>query len=146
MADTFQLPDKKKDTEAVLLDPLTKDLYIISKREEPVHVYELKYPYSTKDTLTATEVAALPLTQIVAADFSNDGSSILMKNYEHIYYWNNRGGKSIAEWLKEKFKEIPYEMEPQGEAISWARDGSGFYTISEKNKGYDSFLYFYKRR
>lgn len=143
---TFQLPGKKKDTEALMVDPNTKDLYVVSKREEPVHVYRLTYPYSAGDTLTAEEVASLPLTQIVAADFSADGKRILMKNYEHIYYWNNTAGKSVVELLKEKPKEIPYTMEPQGEAITWARDGSGFYTLSEKNAGYDSYLYFYKQK
>jgi len=39
--------------------------------------------------------------------------------------------------------EVPYEEEPQGEALTWTKDGSGFYTLSEKSKGKESFLYFY---
>jgi hypothetical protein len=143
---TFKLSGKKKDTESLLLDPKTKNLYIVSKREEPVHVYEIKYPYSTSDTLTATSVSSLPLTQIVAADISRDGKKVLMKNYEHVYYWNNTNGKTLIDLLKEKPFEVPYESEPQGESIAWTSDGKGFYTISEKNLGKNSYLYFYKAR
>jgi len=143
---TFQLPQQRKDTESLLLDPSTKDIYIISKREEPVFVYQLKYPYSTSDTLTASEVLSLPFTQIVGGDFSPDGKEILLKNYQNIYYWSNPKGKPVAEILKEKPQLLPYEEEPQGEAITWARDGSGFYTLSEMNPTEKTYLYFYKRK
>ena len=88
---------------------------------------------------------SLPLTKIVAGDFSADGNEILMKNYDHVYYWNSTA-KSFTAALKEQPLEIPYEVEPQGEAIAWAKDGSGFYTVSEENKKAKVYLYFYKRR
>ena len=131
---------------ALFVDDKTKDLYVITKREQPVHVYRLKYPYNEADTVTAEEAATLPLTQIVAADLSSDGKGLIMKNYSHVYYWKNAEGKPLFELLKETPKEIPYEPEPQGESIAWARDQSGFYTISEISKGNKSYLYFYKRK
>ncbi len=143
---TFQLADKRKDTEALLINPATKDLYVISKREQPVYLYELKYPYSTKNTLTASKLNALPFGQIVAGDFSSDGSEILIKNYQNIYYWKTPSSKSVADILKEPAKELYYEAEPQGEAITWAHDGKGFYTLSEKISGKKSFLYYYERK
>jgi hypothetical protein len=144
---SFRLPNgRRTDTESLFVDHQTKDLYVVTKREEPVHVYQIKYPYSVKDTLEAQETAALPLTQIVAADLSPDGHDLIMKNYSHIYYWNNNAGKPLHELLKEKPEEIPYEPEPQGESLAWARDESGFYTISEASKGQKSYLFFYERR
>ena len=142
---TFQLPDKRKDTEALLINPATKDLYVISKREKPVYVYELKYPYSEKDTLTASKLSALPFSLIVAGDFSADGSEILIKNYKSIYYWKAPSQKSVVDIFTEPATELPYEAEPQGEAITWARDGKGFYTLSEKISGKKSYLYYYER-
>ena len=142
----FQLPDKRKDTEALMIDPKTKDLYIISKREQPVYLYSLPYPHSLSDTITAREVMSLPFTQIVAADISANGKEILMKSYKEVYYWSNSSGKKVPEVLSEKPVNVPYEEEPQGESIAWKLDGSGFYTISEKNPGKDSFLFFYKRK
>ena len=142
---TFQLSDAKKDTETLLLDPKTKNLYVVSKREEPVCLYELKYPYPKNDTLVADKLMSLPFTQIVGGDFSANGKEILMKNYNKVYYWNS-SSKSITDVLKESPLEIPYEMEPQGESIAWATDGSGFYTLSEEKKKEKSYLYFYKRK
>ena len=142
---TFQLSDTRKDTETLLLDPRTKNLYIVSKREEPVSLYELKYPYHKEDTLVANKLMSLPFTQIVGGDFSANGKEILMKNYNKVYYWNS-SAKSITDVLKESPLEIPYETEPQGESITWATDGSGFYTLSEERKKEKSYLYFYKRK
>ncbi len=36
----IQMPDGKRDTETMMIDPFTKDLYLISKREDSVSVYE----------------------------------------------------------------------------------------------------------
>lgn len=141
----FQLPDGTKDTETLLLDPKTKNLYVVSKREEPVHVYELKYPYQTSDTTIANKVVSLPFTGIVGGDFSADGQRILLKNYTHVFYWES-ASLPINEILKQQPKEVAYEAEPQGEAIAWASDGSGFYTLSEESKKENTYLYFYKFR
>ena len=142
---TFQLSDSRKDTETLLLDPKTKNLYVVSKREEPVCLYELKYPYHKEDTLVAEKLMSLPFTQIVGGDFASNGQEVLMKNYNQIYYWNS-AAKSMTEVLNEDPVEIPYEVEPQGESIAWATDGSGFYTLSEEKKKEKSYLYFYKRK
>lgn len=143
---TFELPDKRRDTETLMINPGTGDLYIVSKREEPVNVYEIKFPYPTSGTITAQKVLSLPYVLIVAGAFSPDGSEIVMKNYNHIYYWANPSKKPVHELLSEAPREVPYEVEPQGESITWANDNSGFYTLSEKNKGKKSFLYFYERK
>ena len=141
----FRLEDGKKDTETILVHPKTKNIYLVSKREKPVHVYELKYPFSTDDILVADQIIALPMTQIVAGDFSPDGEELVLKNYDNIYYWH-LNGKSMADGLKSKPQILKYTEEPQGEAITFNLDGSGFYTLSEKIKGEKTFLYFYGRR
>jgi hypothetical protein len=141
----FTLEGPKKDTETILVHPKTKDVYVVSKREKPVYVYRLSAPLATNDTLVAAQVMSLPLTQIVSGGFSPDGQEIIMKNYENIYYWNIRGA-SVADGLSSKPKALPYTEEPQGEAMTFNIDGSGFYTLSEKIKGEKTFLYFYQRR
>lgn len=143
---TFKLPGTIKDTESLMIDHKTKDLYIVSKREDPVYVYKLKYPYSTNDTLTASETISLPYASIVSADYQPGSGDVIMKNYDHIYYWENSQGEDLITLLKKKPVEVPYESEPQGESIAWATDNSGFYTISEVRKKDKSYLYFYKRK
>lgn len=143
---TFRLAGKQKDTETLLIDPSSKNLYIVSKREYPVHVYELKYPQQPDDTLVAEIIAALPLTRITGGDFSPDGKALLLKNYQNVYYWTFDAGTSPAEVFSTKPYVLPYEEEPQGEGITFARDGSGFYTISETIRGEKSFLNYHKRQ
>lgn len=142
---TFKLSDEKKDTESLMIDPKTKNLYVISKREKPVFVYELKYPQSTHDTITAEKVISLPISHAVAADFSEDGNELLVKNYRNVYYWNI-GNRKLLDALKDEPLVVEYTEEPQGEAITFSRDGKGFYTLSEKVKGEECYLYYYPRK
>jgi hypothetical protein len=142
----FQFPEGAKDSEALMIDPLTHDIYVISKREMPVHVYRLAYPQSMQDTLTAQPVAALPFTQVTAANFSVDGTEMLVKNYDSIFYFSRDTTTSVQKMLTDRPKVLNYIPEPQGESIAWSLDGSGYYTVSEKIVGRKSNLLFYKRK
>jgi len=142
----FRLPDAQKDAEALMIHPQTKSLYVVSKREKPVWLYELPFPQSTNDTITAKKVMSLPVTQITAASISPKGDEVIMKNYEHIYYWKIKPGETVEKALLVKAHEVDYDPEPQGEAITWAANSSGFYTISERNLGKKVYLYYYKRK
>lgn len=138
------LSDKPRDAEALLMDPRSRNLYIITKMEREIRLYEVSYPYQ-KDTLEIGPVAKLPMRYITAGDVSTDGSEILLKNYGHVYYWKRQTGESIAEVLSREPTELAYKREPQGESIAWARDGSGYYTLSENGKGERGRLLFYAR-
>ena len=142
---TFRLEEAIKDTETLLLDPRTKNLYVVTKRESPVYLYELKYPYKD-DVNTASKMFSLPMTRIVGGDISRDGQKILLKNDDNVFHWEASASESLIEKMKEPAHSVPYEKEPQGEAIAWASDDSGFDTLSEKPKKKDVYLYFYKRK
>jgi hypothetical protein len=71
---------------------------------------------------------------------------VLLKNYNEIYYWKRNSNEPILEVLKRKPIKIDYDREPQGEAIAWKLDGSGFYTLSESKLIVGGNLYFYKRK
>ena len=142
----FELEDGAKDTESLFVDTKSKNVYIISKREMPVWLYELKFPQPNSDTLTAAKKLSLPFSEIVSADLLPATGDVVIKNYEHIYFWRNQRDELVTSLLKNSPSQIPYEQEPQGEAIAWAIDGSGFYTLSEKKKKKPSYLYFYSRQ
>lgn len=139
-----QLPDGVRDTEAMMIDPSTHNLYLVSKREDAVSLYELNYPYA-KDT-TIAKVATLDLTQIVAADISEDGSEVIMKNYEFVYYWKRNAGQRLATLLQQPPQLLPYAQEAQGEAICFTSGKQGYYTLSEGTKNTVAELMFYKRK
>ncbi len=142
----FQLSDGIRDTEALMLDPTSKELFIFSKREDSVRLYQIPFEFASGDTVVAERKSTLPLTRIVAADISADGTEIIIKNYDYIYYWKRTDNKSIAALLQSKPTQLSYDREPQGESIAWQRDGAGFYTLSETMKNYRGRLLFYERK
>jgi hypothetical protein len=142
---SFRLADAVKDTESLLVDPASGNIYVISKREQPVTVYVLKNVKST-DTLVAEKVMTLPYEKIVAGDVDKNSGDVLLKTYDKVYYWQNKDKVDLPVLLKQPPEELAYRKEPQGESITWAKDGTGFYTLSEKKKNQDVWLYFYKAR
>jgi hypothetical protein len=144
---TYRYPDGARDAECVMVDPLTRDIYIISKREPNVKVYRAPWPQSTTETITLEHVATLDsITWVTAGDISSDGREILVKNYASVHYWERGEEETIAEAFERKPILLPYTPEPQGEAVTWLRDGSGYYTVSEEPGGFDASLWFYPRR
>jgi len=145
--DTLQitLPDGVRDSETLMIEPVTKDLYLISKLEDSVRVYHTPYPFK-KGIIIPEFVATIPYFKIVAGSFSTTGDEVLLKDYENVFYWNNTAHVAPAKLFRQKPSILPYVRERQGESIAWARDGSGYYTLSEKVDGVEGKLLFYKRR
>jgi hypothetical protein len=141
----FRYPDGKRDAEALMVDPLTKNFYVISKREMNVKVYMAPFPQPMDSVSILKCINTLDLAMIVAADISPSGLEIIMKNYHEIYYWKRLPGESIKKALSRKPKKIPYTKEPQGEAVTWDSKGSGYFTISEEGGGFPCHLYYYPR-
>ncbi|MFN7330512.1 MAG: hypothetical protein ACK5UP_13520, partial [Bacteroidota bacterium] len=140
-----QLDGKIRDTEALFADPVKHDLYLVSKREDSVRLFQVTYPF-TKDTMVAKQVAILPFHKIVAAHITHSGQELLMKDYDRVYYWQKRKGLAISEWLQSQPEILAYDRERQGEAICWANDGNGYYTLSEAVRGEMGKLLYYKRK
>jgi hypothetical protein len=143
---TFQYPDGNHDAETLLVDPLSLDLYVITKREDNVRIYCLPYPQSTSETIIADYIGELGFTLVVGGDISFSGAEVIIKTYSTVYIFNRKSDESIADALKNPPIEIPsYIPEPQGEGICWEIDGSGFFTISEERHDIPAHLYFYPR-
>jgi hypothetical protein len=139
-----RLEDKVRDTEAIFMDPLLNDMYLVSKREDSVRLYQIKQPFAN-DTLMAKPIAILPFHKIVAASITADGQELLLKDYDHVYYWKNNERLSIPKLLQTKPAILAYERERQGEAICWANNGKGYYTLSEAVENQMGKLIFYPR-
>jgi hypothetical protein len=143
----FVFPDKvMMDAETLLVDPWTKDIYIITKREFPVTVYKLPYPQSTVDTTVAVKYGTIPFTAATAGDISADGKEILVKTYDKVFLWKRNEGETISDAFMRQPLRVPYAPEVQGEAIAFPEDGSGYFTLSESRGGVTPVVYFYKRK
>jgi hypothetical protein len=157
----FVYPDGNRDAETVMVDPLTRDLFILSKREKKVNLYRLPFPQPVAEVATAElAVAGLDFhrlgeekgyhpryfNQVVGGDISPDGSEVLVKDYSSVYYWKRRQGESINELLQRTPEILPYAPEARGEGIAFSLNGWGYYTISEEVDGHIPHLVFYRRK
>lgn len=142
----FRYSDKPHDSEGFLVDPKTKDIYLITKRDEAAGIYKITYPYSYTSNNTAALVGTLPYTGVVSAALSPDGKEIIVKTYSNLYHYTRNGNQPIEVALKQTPVTLPYVLEPQGEAVTFALKNNGIYTLSEKGMGTVVNLYFYKRK
>ena len=121
----FTYPNGPHDAESLFVDPLTKDIYIISKRDSTKYVYRAAYPQSTTDPTQMELVISLSNANwITGADISPDGDEIIMRSYaanSGLMYIRPAGGT-----IKQAFQSTPISIplastssEVQGEAIGF---------------------------
>jgi hypothetical protein len=141
----FRYPDGSHDAEAMLADLASKDLYLITKRDQASRIYKLPYPQSVTAVQTAVYIGALPFTGVVSAAVSSDNREILLKTYLNMYYVKRSGSQSLEDALKNNPVTVSYKPEAQGEAVCFKNDNSGFFTLSEKGLAIAVALNFYRR-
>ena len=145
----LKYPDGPRNAESLMVDPLTKDIYIASKESNISKVYVARYPQNTKSATVMTPVVQLYMNKATAGDISPDGTEILLRNNELIWYWKLPAGTSVSAGLLTAPQVAPYaNNEPQGEGICFAADGSGYYTDTEirDHPGHLATISFYKRK
>jgi hypothetical protein len=140
----FTYPDGSHDSEAFIIDPDSKHIYIITKRDNPAKIYRLDYPYSGSNVVSLT--GTLPYSAVVGAAISLDGKEIIIKTYTNLFYYKRNSNEAPSEVLKKSYIQLPYKIEPQGEAVCFSNNGTGFFTLSEKGFSNEVNLYFYKRK
>lgn len=129
--------DGSHDTEAMFLDPVTGDGYLIAKRRLLSHqwhvgVYRLAASELAKGKAVARRVTTVPFGSTTAADILPDGSAIVVRNYKESLYYLRGPGDSIAQALSRPGCAIPLaDTDSHGEAIGMMPDGRGYLTIAE---------------
>lgn len=136
-------PGGARDAESLMVDPISGDVFILSKRDSLNMVYRLPSDKFGTGEAELEEMIKLPFTNATAADISADGSQIVVKNYLSIYFWKRNIGETVARAMGRAPVELPYSPEPQGEAIGFRPDGKAYYTLSEKRFDLDPVLYKY---
>ena len=138
------------DAETLMLDPLTKDLYIIAKQQYSKmfkrlipgggQVFYVPYPYS-ETTMQYKNTMTVSLS--TGGEISSDGRMILVRNYSTAYYWQVIEGQPLWEAFNNKPCPVPLARERQGEAVCFDNRNEGFFTVSEGN---EPPLYYYQRK
>lgn len=141
----FTYPDGPRDAETLMIDPWSKDLYIVSKRDAKSLVYKAPYPQQVNARTELKKIAQLPFNWAVAGDISADGMKVVIKERYKLFCWERNTGETILDALKRKPIQLPYVPEPQGESFGWTPDGKGYFTLSEQSGPSMPDLYFYKK-
>ncbi len=142
----LKYPDGPKDAETLMVDPIDGGIYLLSKRDSSNTLYQVPADKLHQKEVTLERVMNLPITMSVAGDISADGQKILIKNYWTVYYWEREKGESIPDALQRKPLTLPYNPEPQGEAIAFDPKGKSYFTLSEKKFGIAPVLYRYFKK
>jgi len=130
---TLTYPDSPRDAETLLVDPLTRDIYIISKRELFAKVYRAAYPQSTTKRTRMERVAVLPWGAAVAGDVSSNGRRVIVRGMFNASIWTRPAGEPLWRAFAGKQTGLHLMPEPQGEGICFDRQSRGYFTIGEMN-------------
>jgi hypothetical protein len=143
-------PDGAHDAEVLLSDPRTGALYIVTKsRTNGVSgIYRYPFPHTPGSTVVLEHVASHTFPGNIferaatGGDISSDGSEVMVRTYTTAYLWARGAGSTVAAAFAVPPCQILLIAEPQGEALAFAADLAGFYTLSE---GASQPLYFFGR-
>jgi hypothetical protein len=132
-------PDGPRDAEALLVDPITGDVIVASK--DFIHARAYHVPAAVDGAATLEFLLELPWGFMTGGDISSDGTSILLRGYWNAEIWSR---STESDWwiaLAVPGCPVPLTQEPQGEAIGFSANGTGYVTISE---GIQPPLYLYR--
>jgi len=132
-ADSIELvyPDEPKDAETLMVDPLTGDIYIVTKRELFSRLYRAAHPQSVDEPIEMELVGSLPWGFIVGGDISPTGDAVILRGMFNASMWARPKGEPLCEAFQGKELKLQVMSEPQGEGICFDADGKGYFTIGE---------------
>jgi hypothetical protein len=136
----LRYPDGAHNAETMLVDPLSGDLFIVEKASSgDSQVFRAAAPLSASGTITLESAGRLrfgvgalagsPTT--TGGDISPSGRFIAVRTYDRAFLWRRAPGESVARALAGAPCPIPLANEGQGEALGFASDERGYFTLSE---------------
>lgn len=133
---TLTYADGPRDAETLLADPVTGDLFVVSKQWDlgPTGVYRVPAeaaPGAPVAMERAADVTLPSLDLVTGGDVSADGSLVALRTYGGVLLWDRAPGQTVPEALAAQPCSAPVVAEAQGEAVAFSPDGRGYVTISE---------------
>jgi hypothetical protein len=124
------------NAEALMVDPLTGDIYVVTKDSLTSVARVFRYPAGEHDPSVDFVLHQVATVQfpgpVTAGDISGDGREIVLKGYDRSYLWQRPAGTSVASALSATACRIPQAIgESKGEAIAFSPDAAEYYTLSE---------------
>ncbi|WP_421874035.1 hypothetical protein [Marinoscillum sp.] len=139
---TLSYSNGPRDAETLMYDYLSGKLVIVSKRDDSCMIYS--FEFSAGDSINITPKGQVDLRMFTAGDMDESGA-VVLKNYNSMFYWSASNEPFVERFVNGPDSRIPYTVEPQGEAVTFASEGS-LYTASEFNEHAKQQLYLYRRK
>jgi hypothetical protein len=135
----LRYPDGPHNAEAMLVHPVSGDVYVISKDAQSAKVYKAAAPLDASRPVTMTQAGTIRLgsgsrglEQVTGADVSVDGRRVALSTYAQGYELELPAGAAGFDdiWAE---RPVPVELGPrlQGESIAYRLDGRALLTTSE---------------
>jgi hypothetical protein len=132
---TLIYADGARDAETLLADPVSGDLFIVSKqlvgRPGVYRIPAGAEPGGTSTLARVTDVGVDEGTLVTGGDVSVDGSVVALRTYTSVLLFQRGDAQTVSDALAGTPCEAPAPTEVQGEALAFDPDGSGYVTISE---------------
>jgi hypothetical protein len=122
--------DAPHDAEALMVHPRTGQVLIVTKGLAGGAVYAVSTPLQATSPNILRQVGRVSVPEVTGGDISPDGAHVVLRNYTAAYEWTVKGDDVLAA-LKGEPTRIPLPRSPQGEGITYARDGSSLIVSSE---------------
>lgn len=128
---TVRYPDGPRDAEALLLDPVSERLYIVTKSRGKAVVYDAGPFVPGGDTVMvrSTTLEVPNNDKVTGGDVSEDGGQILLRTDEQVLYWAREDGETVGDALARPACLLPAPSEDDGEAV--AALGGGYASLPE---------------
>ena len=131
----LRYPDGPHDAEALLVDPLTGDVFIVVKEDHRTRLYRAAAENLRTDEPAALELAGfLNVEDISAGDISPAGDLIILRDEDRGWIWNRPSGSSVVSAVQRTPRPVLVRAGGQaqnGEAVGFTPDGKSYYTVSE---------------
>jgi hypothetical protein len=131
-------PDGPRDAEVLLLDPLSGDLFIVTRsllgRSE---AYVNRAPLEADETLERVWEFSFGLdpfsgsTLATAGDVSEDGRWVAIRTYNSAFLWRRDPERPLETAFQSAPCAIPLPSQRQGESFAFARGNTGYFSVSE---------------
>jgi hypothetical protein len=133
----FRYPDGKHNAEALVVDPESGRMYVITKSDSagcevfrsPVPL-KLGEPMTLERVVSDTQVFA-QWRRVTGAATDHDGSRVVIRNYFSAFELHRAPGKDFESIFSATPAPINLPIEQQGEAVAYTRDGKALVTTSE---------------
>jgi hypothetical protein len=147
---TLRYPDGPWDCEGLMVDPRTGDLFLATKMSDSSRIYRATRAQlnSTNDITLTYMHEPTSFRSVSAADVSSDGGLITTRRANRITIWARGANESVSVALARTPDIAPAPIigtdkgEPNGEAIGFESNGTGYFTLSE---GFSQPLHYFRR-